>query len=266
MKGGALSESPFFAHTRRVNDAEPISASHRNDYNRETYVDAEGGRLHHIPYSKMPETQWAVAALLKGNGSRPFSPVSDVVKRGDTWYSYEKHITDADRATLAEFPKLYVVGRVIQALVFGDTDFFDAGSKEKNTKRDTVNSDFALTFDFEQAYYGLERTIHYAFLSPEFRVWFMRRSRAELHEALTTLKEMHSLFSGDDGLSLIRGLEAHTHKSVRQLFNFTNIGKIIDTPEQFRAHLCAKIADAIAVVEFGPGIVLQFDPLHGRMK
>lgn len=262
---GDAPQGPYFNRARHVTADEPLTTGEKNDYNRDTYIDALGGRLHYIPLTKMPETQFSVSALLKGDGVMPFSPVSDIVKKDTKWYSYEKKITDADRETLRDFPKQYVTGRIIQALIFGDTDFFSSTNKEKNTHRDTQASDFAFTYDFEQAYYGLGRPVNYAFESPEFRVWFMRRSRAECHATLTTLKRMHEFYKSEDGLGLIRGLEKPTNQTITQLFNFGSTGRIVETPEQFRDYLCDKIASAIGVVEYGPGVVLHFDPMQGRM-
>ncbi len=257
--------SPFHKHARHVHPGESLTPGEHNDYDRATFVDAIGGRLHYIPLSKMPETQFSVAALLKGDGEMPFSPVSDIVRHEGKWYSYEKKITDADRETMREFPKQYVSGRIVQAFVFGDVDFFTSTNKEKNTRRDTQIESLAFTYDFEQAHYGLGRPINYAFETPEFRAWFMRRSRAECHAAIAVLKRMHEFYKSEAGLEIVRGLEVSTRQNISQLFNFGSTGRIVQTPEQFRDYFCDKIASAIGLVEYGPGAVLHFDPMHGRM-
>lgn len=256
-------QSPFYTYARtRPHDSE-LTYAGVNDYNRPTFTDGIGGRFHHIPFGKMPETQCAVAALLKGDGTMPFSPISDVVERKGQWYSYEKAITDADRESLASFPHQYAVGRMLQAFIFCDTDFFSVFTKEKNIKRDSVNPDFALTFDTEQAYYGLGRPPHYAFETAEFRTWFSKRTRAECHAALVALKQMHAFLQSDAGVSLIRGIETYTKKKVTELFNFNSTGRSVHSFDEFHAYLLDKIAATIGIVEYGPSIVAQFQSARG---
>ncbi|MFM2415052.1 MAG: hypothetical protein RI911_745 [Candidatus Parcubacteria bacterium] len=256
-------QAAFYTHARTSPHDSELTYAGVNDYNRPTFTDDIGGRFHYIPFGKMPETQCAVAALLKGDGTMPYSPISDVVERNGQWYSYEKAITDADRESLAQFPHQYVVGRMLQAFIFCDTDFFSMFTKEKNTKRDVVNSDFALTYDTEQAYYGLGRPPHYAFETPEFRSWFAKRTRAECHAALGALKHMHAFIQSAQGVEMIRGIETYTKKKVTELFNFNSTGRSIHSFEEFHSYMLSKIAATIGIIEYGPTIVQQFQPTRG---